>query len=283
MIADDWKKIVCVCSGTARARAAPTARWCASRSRCRATTTTAAERGLPRPGAAASIGAARPLQLARLGGRPRVARGTRRPAGALRPASARSRRTCSCATAGWRSYRARFGRTSARNLRESARTDFQGADEVRTRSRSERLAGIGARARRARSRTTAICSAARASTRARHPRARRSRGVPSLDKETRTRCAARSSLRDGLLEPHPDPAATSSGTTGTALPLWSTRARRSAGSTPSIWRQRGWFGVPLGDRFAASAASSSCPSSSRSRPSGAATSRAAACSSRSTT
>jgi phenylacetate-CoA ligase len=72
--------------------------------------------------------------------------------------------------------------------------------------------------------------------------------IPFLEKETvRARAA---DLRSEAIPDRDTITAHSSGTTGTALQLWHTR-EALAWEYATVWRQRGWFKMRLGDRYAA--------------------------------
>ena len=149
------------------------------------------------------------------------------------------------ATAGWRSYRARFGSHFRSNLRELSRTDFQSADEVRI----DQETRLGEMVRWAAETVPYYRNLFRregidpASIRVLEDLKR----IPFLDKET-VRLRGAELLSAGfssriLIAGH------SSGTTGTALRLVHTR-EALGWEYAVIWRQRGWFGFLLGDRFA---------------------------------
>jgi len=149
------------------------------------------------------------------------------------------------ATAGWRSYRARFGTHFRANLRELSRTDFQSADEVRVDqehrlSETIRWAADTVPYYRSLFRREGI-DPAQIKTLADLAR------IPFLDKETvrlRTNELLSEAFSSRILIP-----GRSSGTTGTALRLVHTR-EALGWEYAVIWRQRGWFGFLLGDRFA---------------------------------
>ena len=150
------------------------------------------------------------------------------------------------ATAGWRSYRARFGTHFRANLRDLSRTDFHGPDEIRI-DQERRLSEIVRWAAetvpyyRTTFRREGIDPAS-------------IRGVddlkqiPLLEKET-VRLRGSELLSEGFSSRILIPGR-SSGTTGTALRLVHTR-EALGWEYAVIWRQRGWFGFLLGDRFAA--------------------------------
>ena len=149
------------------------------------------------------------------------------------------------ATAGWRSYRARFGSHFRTNLRELSRTDFLGADDVR--SDQERRLGETIRW------AAETVPYYRALFRREGLDPAEIRGVddlkriPCLDKET-LRLRGNELLSEGFSSRILIPGR-SSGTTGTALRLVHTR-EALGWEYAVIWRQRGWFGYLLGDRFA---------------------------------
>ena len=150
------------------------------------------------------------------------------------------------ATAGWRSHRARFGSQFRSKLRELSRTDFQNADDVRI-DQEHRLAEM-------------VGWAAATVPYYRHLFRREGidpnsigvledlKRIPFLDKET-VRLRGAELLSEGFSRQTLS-AGHSSGTTGTALPLVQTR-EALGWEDAVIWRQRGWFGFLLGDRFAA--------------------------------
>ncbi len=150
------------------------------------------------------------------------------------------------AAAGWRSYRARFGAPFRRTLAELRETDRLGADALRA-DQERRLA-----------RTVTWAAATvpyyrelfrregidPASIRGLDDLPR----IPTLDKETlRARGAE---LRSEAVRDREIILSHSSGSTGTALTLYHTRSALGW-EYAVIWRQRGWFGFQLGERFAA--------------------------------
>jgi phenylacetate-CoA ligase len=149
------------------------------------------------------------------------------------------------ATAGWRSYRARFGTHFRTHLRELSRTDFQSADEVRL-DQEHRLTETLRWATdtvpyyRALFRREGI-----------DPGSIRTvedlKQIPLLEKET-VRQQGNELLSEAFSSRFLIPGR-SSGTTGTALRLYHTRDALGW-EYGVIWRQRGWFGFLLGDRFA---------------------------------
>lgn len=150
------------------------------------------------------------------------------------------------ATAGWRSYRARFGEHFRANLRDLSRTDFLSADAARADQdrrvgETVRWAAESVPYYRSLFRREGIDPA-------------RVRGVddlakiPCIDKET-VRLRGHELLSEGFSNRILIPGR-SSGTTGTALRLVHTR-EALGWEYAVIWRQRGWFGFLLGDRFAA--------------------------------
>jgi len=149
------------------------------------------------------------------------------------------------ATAGWRSYRARFGSHFRANLRELSRTDFLSADEVQA-DQARRLADLVRWA-------AATVPYYRELFRREGIDPERVRSVedlaqvPFLDKET-VRLRGNELLSEGFSSRILIPGR-SSGTTGTALRLVHTR-EALGWEYAVIWRQRGWFGFLLGDRFA---------------------------------
>jgi phenylacetate-coenzyme A ligase PaaK-like adenylate-forming protein len=148
--------------------------------------------------------------------------------------------------AGWRSYRARFGPPFRRILQELRQTDRWGPDEIRA-DQDRRLREMVQWA---------------VATVPYYQRLFRDEGVdpesirgvedlpriPLLEKETvrvRPRELRSEAIPDRQILP-----GHSSGTTGTALQLFHTR-EALGWEYAVIWRQRGWFGVRLSDRFAA--------------------------------
>jgi phenylacetate-CoA ligase len=149
------------------------------------------------------------------------------------------------ATAGWRSYRARFGTHFRAHLRELSRTDFQDADAVRA-DQERRLADTVRWAAETVPYYRNLfqregIDPARIRSVADLPR------IPFLDKET-LRLRGDELLSEGFSSRILIPGR-SSGTTGTALRLVHTR-EALGWEYAVIWRQRGWFGFLLGDRFA---------------------------------
>jgi phenylacetate-CoA ligase len=150
------------------------------------------------------------------------------------------------ATAGWRGDRARFGSQFRSNLRELSRTDFQNADDVRI-DQESRLAEMVRWAA-----TTVPYYRNLFHREGIDPDSIRVledlNRIPFLDKET-VRLRDSELLSEGFSR-RILTAGHSSGTTGTALRLEHTGEALSWESAV-IWRQRGWFGFLLGDRFAA--------------------------------
>ena len=148
-------------------------------------------------------------------------------------------------TAGFWRYRARFGMPFRHNLRELSRTDFLDADAARA-DQEARLREL-----------VAWC----ASTVPYYRQMFRREGidptslhglddlkrVPPLDKETVH--GRGPELRSEAVPERAIVRGHTSGTTGTALPLVHTR-EALGWEYGVIWRQRGWFGFLLGDRFA---------------------------------
>lgn len=149
------------------------------------------------------------------------------------------------ATAGWRSYRARFGSHFRTNLRELSRTDFLSADEVHA-DQERRLAETLRWAA-----TTVPYYRDLFRREGIDPeqirRVEDLKQIPSLDKET-VRLRGHDLISDGFSSRILIPGR-SSGTTGTALRLVHTR-EALGWEYAVIWRQRGWYGFLLGDRFA---------------------------------
>ena len=149
------------------------------------------------------------------------------------------------AAAGWNSYRNRFGAPFRRILDQLAASDFLDADAVR-KDQERRL------------RSTIIWAAETVPhyreifrREGIDPRSISTlddlRQVPFLEKETvRTRPE---SLRSERIPDRRTIPAHTSGTTGTALRLYYTK--EALGWEYGVtWRQRRWFGIELGDRFA---------------------------------
>jgi len=148
--------------------------------------------------------------------------------------------------AGWRSYRNRFGRPFQRVLSELLETDRLDAetlraDQERRLRETVRWAARSVPYYRERFRQEGI-----------NPESIRGLDdlprIPYLDKET-VRARA-SELRSESIPNRQILSGHTSGTTGTALRLFHTR-EALAWEYGVIWRQRGWFGVKLGDHFAA--------------------------------
>ena len=148
--------------------------------------------------------------------------------------------------AGWVSYRNRFGVPFQRALRELQRTDEYNADDVRA-DQERRLRRM-------------VCWAAKtvpyyrdlfrregidpASIRSIEDLPR----IPTLDRET-VRLQTEALRSEGVSRRRIVPGH-SSGSTGTALRLFHTR-QALGWEYAVIWRQRAWFRVKLGERFAA--------------------------------
>ena len=146
---------------------------------------------------------------------------------------------------GWRTYRARFGAPYHRALTELRRTDFATPEEVRA-GQERQLAQMVTWAA-----TTVPYYRDLFRKEGIDPASIRSLEdlprIPILDKET-----VRARTLDFRSEEIPSrdiiPGHTS-GTTGTAMPLFHTR-EAFGWEYAVIWRQRGWFNIRLGDRFA---------------------------------
>lgn len=147
--------------------------------------------------------------------------------------------------AGWLSYRNRFGSPFEQAVRELRRTDEFGvddmhADQERRLQRMIRWAAATVPYYRDLFRAEGVDPTS-------IRRVEDLRNLPTLDKETvRSRTAEFRS--EGIRTRSVIPAF-SSGTTGTALPLFHTR-EALGWEYAVIWRQRGWFGIQLGERFA---------------------------------
>jgi phenylacetate-CoA ligase len=148
--------------------------------------------------------------------------------------------------AGWRSYRRRFGARFERTLAELQRTDALGADELRADQdrrlrETVRWAADTVPHYRELFRREGIDPAA---IRGVHDLAR----LPILAKET-LRDRPQTLRSEGVPDAEVVPGH-SSGSTGTALQLFHA-LDALAWEYAVVWRQRGWFGLRLGDRYAA--------------------------------
>jgi phenylacetate-CoA ligase len=146
---------------------------------------------------------------------------------------------------GWRSYRVRFGAPFRSALRELQQTDGLGADAMRA-DQERRLREMVRWA-------AATVPYYRDLFRREGIDPGSIRGIddlpriPFLDKET-VRARARE-LRSEAIPDREVLRGHSSGTTGTALELF--HSREALGwEYAVVWRQRGWFGVNLGEKFA---------------------------------
>jgi len=150
------------------------------------------------------------------------------------------------AVAGWRSYRDRFGPRFREILAELETNDRLGSEAVRD-DQERRL-------REAVRHAAASVPFYRERFRAEGLDPARIRNLedlrllPVLDKETVRQRAAE--LVSEAVPERQRVTGHSSGTTGTALPLVYTR-EGLAWEYAASWRQRGWWGLALGDRFAA--------------------------------
>jgi phenylacetate-CoA ligase len=147
---------------------------------------------------------------------------------------------------GWRRNQLRFGAPFRRALRSLKEADLRDADRIRD-DQDERLRDMVRWAV-----TTVPYYRELFWDQGIDPASIRSQDdlprIPFLDKETvRARGAE---LRSDAIPARDTVAAHSSGTTGTALALWHT-AEALAWEYAVVWRQRGWFKMRLGDRFAA--------------------------------
>jgi phenylacetate-CoA ligase len=150
------------------------------------------------------------------------------------------------AAVGWRRHRLRFGGAFKRALRSLKESDLRDADRVAEDQDARlremvRWAATTVPYYRDLFRKEGIDPASI------HGREDLSR-IPPLDKETvRARAL---DLRSEAIPDRDTFPAHSSGTTGTALALWHTR-EALAWEYAVVWRQRGWFKMRLGDRYAA--------------------------------
>ncbi len=146
---------------------------------------------------------------------------------------------------GWRTYRARFGAPYYRALRELRQTDFATTDKVREDQERRMRETVQWAA------TTVPYYQEVFAKEGIDPASIQEIGdlkkIPILDKETvRARSVefrSEAIPRGDIIHGH------TSGTTGTAMALYHTR-EAFGWEYAVIWRQRGWFRIRLGDRFA---------------------------------